>query len=689
MKRKSAIKVLSLVLSIAVLCGSVGVMASGGVRLSLPEASPAASNRAAVSAGEADSLRKEETVYVLADASGSVRKVIVSDRIENALRSKSVSDYSELENIVNLKGDGQYTRDGKLCIWDAQGNDIYYQGTIEKELPVSVDVKYFLDGRELSAEEIAGKSGRVTIRFAYTNRQRETVVLNGETTELYVPFAVMTGTVLENEFFRNIEVSNGKIINDGDRTLVAGIAFPGLSENLALSPETLEIPDFVEISADVSSFHSGTVYTLVTNEIFNRIDLRDAEESSAELTGALSELQNAVMQLMDGSSALYDGLTLLSDQSGALVQGVERLKNGAAQLQTGANSLKDGSAELHAGAQALASGLSTLSSKNTELTGAAKQIFVSLLAAADGQIAAAGLSADSLTTENYGRVLDSLIASLQEDAVRETATREARKQTETAVRAQTAVIQNQVTQAVRVSVLERILSESGFSMSAAAYESAVQAGQISEQVQAGVSAALERQMQSEAVLRMISEQTELQVQKLIAQTMESEAVTAKINAAVQKAAEGAASLKSLKTQLNGYSEFYSGLLAYTGGVAEAGSGASSLRDGAYALTAGSQALSSGVQELYEGILELQKGSDALIGGIAQLKDGALQLSDGMRAFCEDGVERLIGAAEGELAGLTERIRAMTELSCSYRSFSGIAEEMTGSVRFVYKTDGVK
>ncbi len=656
MKKKYSMKILSFLLSCAVLCGSAGILVSAGTG----EEREAERLSAAAAGSEAEDqpLHKSETVYVLTNADGSVRNIIVSDWIKNALAGAAVKDKTELQNIRNLKGEEGFAQNGGETLWDAQGKDIYYQGTIAKELPVDLSVQYLLDGREISYGALLGQSGSVTIRFVFTNRQYEMVSIDGTQEKIYVPFAVLTGFVLDNAVFRNISVSNGKIVNDGDHTIVAGIAFPGLSQSLALDASKLEIPETIELTADVADFRFGTAYTLATNEIFNQIDLSDGAGSADALKNALSGLTAAVRQLTDGSSALYDGLSALMEKSGELAAGSDRLTDGAGSLSSGA-------AELQAGAAALAEGLKTLNAKNAALTGAAKQVFESLLAAADAQIAAAGLRADRLTPENYNTVLDTLLASLDEAAVRKAAYDAALQKVEAAVRAQENQIRIQTEAAIRKNVLEKILQAADPEMTAEEYEAAADA-----------------QMQTAAVRALVAQNTEDQIQMLIAQNIQSRDIVSQINDAVNTAKNGAASLTALKTQLRSYHEFYSGVFSYTEGAADAGAGADRLLSGA-------AVLSDGAQELYAGALTLRSGIKAFTEGIAQLKDGALQLSDGLREFDEQGVRKLTDAAEGGVKGLLERVRAIAEVSRAYRSFAGISDEMEGSVRFIYKTDAVQ
>ena len=113
---------------------------------------------------------KVETVYVMADNQGSVNEVIVSDWLKNADASATIADTSSLSDIVNVKGNETYTKnDDGTITWNANGSDIYYQGTTDSELPVSVKISYQLNGEDISPEDLAGKSGNVTIRFDYTN----------------------------------------------------------------------------------------------------------------------------------------------------------------------------------------------------------------------------------------------------------------------------------------------------------------------------------------------------------------------------------------------------------------------------------------------------------------------------------------------------------------------------------------
>lgn len=669
---------------------------------------------------------KDETVYVLAGADGTVQKIIVSDWIKNAMAADSLEDKTELSDIENIKGDESFTLGGdNSCVWDAQGNDIYYQGNIEKELPVPMSVCYTLDGQAIAPEALAGQSGHVTIRFDYQNMQHEEVLLDGKTEKIYVPFTMLTGMLLDTEVFRNVTISNGKLINDGDRIAVVGIAFPGLQEDLAISKEKLDIPDYVEISADVENFEMGMTMTLATTELFGAIDSDKLDLH--ELSDAMAELTDAMDQLMDGSSQLYDGLCTLLEKSGDLVSGINKLAEGTAQLKAGAESLDSGAAQFQAGAAQLSSGLNTLNANSSSLNGGARQVFSSLLSMANTQLSEAGLSVPALTIDNYASVLDGVIASLDDTAVYQAAleqvtatvnanrgmieekvTEAVQAQVEAEVSAQvTAAVQETVTQAVheneaqfRAAVIQQALG-----MTVEEYKAAIEAGLVTQEQQDAVNAAVEaamqaeidarmqreeiqaqinavtqqtvgEQMQSDEIQALIASNTELQVQQAISEAMSSDAVQAQLSAA----AEGAKSVIALKSSLDSYNAFYLGLITYTSGVSSAAAGANELKTGADALKAGTSELSAGAAELLQGIQTMKDSAPALVDGITQLRDGSMELSDGLKQFNEEGIQKLIEAVDGDLDGLSNRIRVTADVAKHYTSFSGICRIRPNGVR---------
>lgn len=725
---KKVTKIIAICLCAALCLGGAGVaFAQTGSKQE--SAQPTAAQKAA---DLQQKISKDETVYVLAGADGSVQKIIVSDWLKNELGSASLTDKSSLSNIENVKGDESYSINGdNMTVWDAQGNDIYYQGDIQKELPVGLTVRYTLNGKTVSPEQLKGQSGKVTIRFDYENRQYETVQINGQNQRIYVPFAMLTGMILDNDTFRNVTVTNGKLVNDGDRTVVVGLAFPGLQENLNLSRDQLSIPSSVEITADVTDFSLGMTVTLACNDLFSQ--LGDVDLGSLDAAGSLNKLTNAMDQLLNGSSALYDGLTTLLDKSGELAAGVEELAQGAAAIKAGADSLDEGAAELKAGLADLSEGLNKLSANSAALNGGAEQVFNSLLETATAQIRAKGLTVPDLTIENYAEELNKLIKSLDETTVYENAL----TQVTDAVEKQRPLITQKVTAAVRQEVEAKVTAAVKTEAATAAqaqvaenvirtatrmtkkdYDAAVAAGQIPQATQDAVNAAIQAQlsdpdvqkqinaaveaqmasetvkntikaqtdaqMQTEKVQAAISQNVELQVKKAIAENMASDEVQKQL----QAASEGSKTLIALKASLDDYNAFYLGLLDYTAGVDEAAEGSDELYAGAGDLKDGTAELRAGAAKLYAGVLQLKDGTPALVSGVTQLKDGAMQLSEGLQQLNKEGIQKLTKLLQDDLGDLTARVQATIDVSRDYRSFSGISDDASGQVKFIYRTDEI-
>lgn len=685
----------------------------GGAGMAFAQASSKKADDQPVSAAQQaaelqQKISKDETVYVMTGADGSVKKIIVSDWLKNELGSASVADKSDLSDIENVKGDESYTINGdNMTVWDAQGNDIYYQGNIQKELPVGLSVRYYLDGKSVSPEELKGKSGKVTIRFDYENRQYETVQINGVNQRIYVPFAMLTGMILDNDTFQNVQITNGKLVNDGDRTMVVGLAFPGLQENLNLSRDDLSIPDSVEITADVTNFSLGMTVTLACNDLFSQ--LGDVDLTSLDSTSALDQLTGAMDQLLSGSSALYEGLSTLLDKSGELVSGVEELAQGAAAIKSGADSVDDGAAQLKAGLADLSSGLNTLSANSEALNSGAKQVFNSLLETAATQIRAKGLNVPELTIENYAEELNTLIKSLDETTVYETAlkqvtdaveaqrpvitqkvTEAVRQQVETkvaaAVRQQvteevTAAVQQQVTATVTDTVQQQVseqVIQAAANMSKADYDAAVAAGMIPQQTQDAVNAAIQAQMGSEAVqskiaenvsAQMASEAVQSKITENIDTQMNSEAVQASITEntdaqlqteaiqatiqqqtelQVQKAISENMASDAVQSQLKKASEGAQTLIALKASLDDY----NTFYLGLLTYTGGVDDAAAGANALYAGADQLKDGTAQLRAGAAQLYNGVLQLQDGTPALVS-GVTQLKDGAMQLSEGLQQ------------------------------------
>lgn len=352
---------------------------------------------------------KDESVYLISDANGNVNKTIVVDHLKNKDKKDTLEDASNLSDIENVKGKEKFTQSGDKLTWQAGGKDIYYQGTATEEPPVTQKVTYYLDGKEISPEDLAGKSGKVKIRFDYTNTTSYTETVNGEKQTVSVPFAAITGLVL-GDGFENIEVTNGKAEVSDSSSVVLGYALPGLKDSLGIKDKDLDgdvnIPEYMEMTADVENFSMPAAMTFVVNasdyvstdgidtsdldDMINDLkdastQLQDGSKTLAEGTDTLADglstlqsklgtfasgvgtLQSGLKTYTDGVSTLSGGLNTLGNSTGALVSGADKLNSGAGQLASGSATLKDGLKTYTNGASQLNAGINELGSKSGTL----------------------------------------------------------------------------------------------------------------------------------------------------------------------------------------------------------------------------------------------------------------------------------------------------------------------------------
>lgn len=338
---------------------------------------------------------KDESVYLISDANGNVNKTIVVDHLKNKDKKDTLEDASNLSDIENVKGKEKFTQSGDKLTWQAGGKDIYYQGTATEEPPVTQKVTYYLDGKEISPEDLAGKSGKVKIRFDYTNTTSYTETVNGEKQTVSVPFAAITGLVL-GDGFENIEVTNGKAEVSDSSSVVLGYALPGLKDSLGIKDKDLDgdvnIPEYMEMTADVKNFSMPAAMTFVVNASdyvsTDGIDTSDLDDMINDLKDASTQLQDGSKTLAEGTDTLADGLSTLQSKLGTFASGVGTLQNGlktytdgVSTLSGGLNTLGNstgalvsGADKLNSGAGQLASGSATLKDRLKSYTDGASEL---------------------------------------------------------------------------------------------------------------------------------------------------------------------------------------------------------------------------------------------------------------------------------------------------------------------------
>lgn len=635
----------------------------------------------------ADDTTKDETVYVISDAKGNAGKVIVEEWLKNKDGADTIEDVSDLDGITNVKGDETFTQDGDKLTWQANGNDIYYEGTTEKEVPISESVTYYLDGKEIEPEELAGKSGKVTIRFDYENHEKTTIDKDGKQIEVYVPFTVMTGMVVSDDF-TNIEVTNGKVISDGKNNIIVGMAMPGLKESLQKEEgefgDEIEFPEYVEVSADVENFSLQMTATIAMTGLLNDLNLGDLDLSGLE--DSIDELSDGSQQLQDGSKELKDGIGTLNDSMGEFKDGAASLKDGIASYTDGAQKLNDGLNTLNKSVGTLSKGATTLDSSAKTISNGVQTLDKALnTEMSDSEKAAAKKLVSAQFAE--GSAAYKLIYQSASSNFNNTMTSDA-----TVKQIQSGISGMGLTSDGVVAALAEYYAQNGFTD--------VSTGKTysAEQCQATVpgSSTTYAAFFASGVLKGGLAQG---IAGGIAQNG-SDAVGKSVVAACQTAAESAAiqgaenAKKTIATQIeavdknSGYS-LVTGTKALSDGISTLAAGVPDLVSGVNQLATGANTLVSNNDKLKNGASDLSDGAEKIADGVGKLDDGADELYNGMVKFNEEGISKLVDAFSGDTKDLFDRIDAVVQAGENYKTFTGLAQDQVGSVKFIIKTDSVK
>lgn len=261
---------------------------------------------------------KTESVFNNLNNDGSINKTIVTNHICSKTKEEYIDD-SELNDIINLNGNEEFKKDGNTLKWKSNGKDIYYQGTTSKTSPINFKIKYYLDGKEKNVKDIVGKKGNIKIKIEIENTLKNTVNVNGKKEEVYTPFIVMGGTIIDTKENSNIKVTNGKVVETGNKATILSISTPGLYESLNI--DELSKLDSMEISFDTNKFSLNNIYFVATPKLLEEKDIKGFENVDS-LVNSINLLQDSMNQIEDGSKSLNEGLKSAHEGSNLIVKKV-------------------------------------------------------------------------------------------------------------------------------------------------------------------------------------------------------------------------------------------------------------------------------------------------------------------------------------------------------------------------------
>lgn len=624
----------------------------------------------------AQKISKDESVYVNADESGATTKITVSNWLKNAGINGTINDESDLKDIQNVKGDETFTQNGDDVQWSAGSNDIYYQGTTDKELPVGVEIKYELDGKEIAAKDLLGQSGKLKITVSYTNKSKSTQTINGEKQEMYTPFVMATGIILPDDKFSNVEVDDGKIINEGSNNIVVGFGMPGMAESLDLDEDAADkLPEGFTVTADVTNFSIGNTITFASPSILSDLELDDIDD--------LDDLENKLEKLVDSSEDLVDGSKKLSNKMGeledkfddyqdgekSLNKGIKDLVNGGTTLKKGVKDYTNGVDTLAKGTQKYVNGAKQITDGNQKLYEAVKDMPSSYKEFSDGlQAYTKGVDtlADAKTSKQLTDGADAVtagIGTLNENLGKLESSYDNYKLLAEGLKAQAAQISDPTQKATILAYVQKLeelyqgqKASVGALVSATNKESTLKSG--ASQVAAGI----KKVMTGAQTLSGNSATLRSADQKLTSSI-------ATLTASVKKLSEGSKKLSSNDRKL----------LA----------GAKKILKASKSVKSGRDKLINGANKLKKGSNKLHKATGKVADGIGKLSDGADDLYEGMDKFDQKGIQKLNNVYEDDIKTLKTRLEKLTDMSKDYTNFSGISKGMDGKVKFVIETAEVK
>lgn len=681
--------------------------------------------------GTSKDSEKKETVYVEMDSQGNVTKTTVSDTLKVA-GDDNIKDYSTLDNIKNIGGDESFTKsdDGEI-VWENKGENISYQGTTTKKAPINVKVTYYLDDKKISAKDLAGKSGKVKIVYDYENNGQGN---NGE----FVPFIALTGMVLGDNF-TNVSVDNGKVVNYENTSIVIGYGAPGFKEHLMSTVknakdylEDIEIPESVTVTADVKDFSMNMTLTVASSEIGD-MDLKETLDFS-DIEEQMDELQKGADQLVKGSKDLNDGVVKLKNGGAKVNSGAKSLAGYTGQLSTGTGelvtnytlfdkSIRDGIKEAKTGADKLYAGAKELDGYMAELKSGAKDLDDGVTSAkagakkiSTGLKTVKGYFEDTETekglingskalakgakaaNEGVNQLVDTLkttpdsIEKNIEEIIKTVKTKSA-GQIDTVEKLNGTVegINDAVAQGTE---LQTVLSANRLDVTT--YYSLVQA-YYSVQTLQQVKAQFENQIEasSDDIKTLTEGMTEL---KNGSATL-SGGISG-IYDGVKNLIEGAETLdESMDTLKTGSSSIKKGMEKLKKGSGELNQGAESLSKGAGTLStkvgAASTKIKSGigtidtaVSKISEGAKTLFKGTKELQDGIVTLASGTKELRDGTIKLNDEGIKKITDLFKTYAPEAIEKIQDILNSGKDYDTFSGKDEQMSGSVKFIFKVSEI-
>ncbi len=604
---------------------------------------------------------KDETVYSKINSNGENYQTIVSTHLENKEELELLNDISDLLNIENTNGEEEFTQQGNSFIWKANKKDIYYQGNSQKKLPIECKVKYEIEGKEVKAEEIIGKTGHIKITIEYINQDEHIVKINGKNEKMYTPFVVVAGTILKNDKNKNIEISSGKIINDGSKSIIMGIALPGLKESLDNDSIDLKIPNNIEITMDTTDFELGNIISFVTPKLL--------EENDLQIFNKIDKLYNQVNALEDASSQIQKGSKELVSGTSQLASGTKELNKGAKEAYNGAKQIKT---EVKKAANQLVKDKNdVLDQKTLSNIGEQAKQSANLSDTQKVQIGNQAQTVAKQTIQNQKKAIGEKAANQATSEIEE-------QKTQIGNQAASQVTGLTLTQLQKQQIIENV--KKGLKANANynalpeeqqaiilqfSQNSAITAAEATAKETAKQVASQTAQRVATQIAKQVANRTAQSVAQEVAQNVANQTAQSVAQTAATQTAEVAAknTAKQVANQVKSIAQNQ--------------------------VISQMNTLGEGLDQLTDGLDNLNKGTNSLQDGVNKLNDGANELANGIQTFNKEGIQKICNYINGDIKNVSERVEKLTELSKEYNNFTMLNGDNNGSVKFIMIMDTIK
>ena len=607
---------------------------------------------------------KDETVYSKMNNKGNKYETIVSTHLQNSENEELIKDMTDLINIKNTNGDEKFEQKENSLTWNSEKKDIYYQGESQKDLPIEVNIKYSLDGKDIEPQDVVGKNGKVKITIEYKNKDEHIVKINGKNEKMYTPFVVVAGSIIDNEKNKNIEITNGKIINDGTRTIVLGMAMPGLQESLGITKNKIKIPNSIEIEMDATDFEMNSIMNLVTPKILEEKDLSIFDDME-KIYNQVNVLSSSSKQIENGANKLKEGTYMYSGKMkefetamGQITNGMKSANSNYTKINEGIKAVNTNNSKLNAGAKQVADGVELVGANLNTVNQKIEEIIAGTKGLKDGE------------TQLIAGI-DGIIAKLDSIPVVDNTSK--LQELSKLVNTNKATINN----------LTQI--NKGLNEKYNAIKDETEKAMIKTQIDSN---------NSMIMLLKANVKAEEETINTLKATDSSQIIALKEG--LKQIKLGLTSLSTGTDKLTtGIGALKTGTTTLENKTGELAKGAKTLYEGTSKMSAATKTLQNGSNEMKKGLTTLDnsgtqilEANTLLTKGAEDLDSGANTLAEGITKFNKEGIEKICNYINGDLRNLTSRIEKLEELSNKYNNFTMLKDGANGNVKFIMIIDSL-